>query len=450
MKLNQFLNLIGKDERSRKASKNIIALVGIKGLDTLIYFVLVPLTLGYLNAYEYGIWLTLSSILSWINSFDIGLGNGLRNKLAESLAVKDLDKAKSYVSTTFFLLIAIVVLILFVCCCIFPLINWNELLGIKDGTIPNIQSIIIFSIVFFCINFVMKMVGNVYQALQLPAVNNVISLSGHVLSSILIWILTKTVFVDNLFWVAITYSASPTIVYLIAYPVTFKVLYKYLCPSLSYFKREYIKNLLSLSFLFFVLQIAGIILFAASNLIISNMFGPEQVTPYNIAYRYFSILPLMINIIIAPMWSATTEAYAKGEFDWIRKTILKVVKCLILSGVLLLTMVLFSNVAYRLWVGNEIEIPITLSASLAIYMFIYVWSLSLSFYLNGIGKLRLQTYNTLIMAILFYPICRLLGVHYGVLGVSLTMIITAIPGAILNTIQLKKILTNSAKGLWNK
>lgn len=102
MKLNQFLNLIGKDERSRKASKNIIALVGIKGLDTLIYFVLVPLTLGYLNAYEYGIWLTLSSILSWINSFDIGLGNGLRNKLAESLAVKDLDKAKAMSAPLFF------------------------------------------------------------------------------------------------------------------------------------------------------------------------------------------------------------------------------------------------------------------------------------------------------------------------------------------------------------
>lgn len=74
------------DERTIKVKKNILASVLIKGVDFLVYLLLVPVTLGYLNQYEYGIWLTLSSILMWINSFDIGLGNGLRNKLSEALA----------------------------------------------------------------------------------------------------------------------------------------------------------------------------------------------------------------------------------------------------------------------------------------------------------------------------------------------------------------------------
>ena len=67
------------DTRSVKAKKNIIVSGFIKGADMLVYLLLVPLTLGYLNAYEYGIWLTLNSLLTWIDSFDIGLGNGLRN-----------------------------------------------------------------------------------------------------------------------------------------------------------------------------------------------------------------------------------------------------------------------------------------------------------------------------------------------------------------------------------
>ena len=80
------------DQRSIKAKKNIIASFLIRGIDALIYLLLVPITLGYLNPYEYGVWLTLNSILVWFNSFDIGLGNGLRNKLTIALAENDLKK----------------------------------------------------------------------------------------------------------------------------------------------------------------------------------------------------------------------------------------------------------------------------------------------------------------------------------------------------------------------
>ena len=72
-----------------------------KGGTILISLILVPMTLSYLNPYEYGIWLTLSSTLAWIYTFDIGLGNGLRNKLTEALALNDLKLARIYVSTSF-------------------------------------------------------------------------------------------------------------------------------------------------------------------------------------------------------------------------------------------------------------------------------------------------------------------------------------------------------------
>ena len=55
------------DKRSISAKKNIIASIIIKGLSMIITLLLVPLTLGYLSSYEYGVWLTLSSILNWIN-----------------------------------------------------------------------------------------------------------------------------------------------------------------------------------------------------------------------------------------------------------------------------------------------------------------------------------------------------------------------------------------------
>mgnify|MGYP000199442594 FL=1 len=50
---------------------------------------LIPITINYVNADNYGIWLTVSSIISWMSFFDIGINNGLKNKFAEAKAMNN-------------------------------------------------------------------------------------------------------------------------------------------------------------------------------------------------------------------------------------------------------------------------------------------------------------------------------------------------------------------------
>ena len=149
-----YCNLVGKilsgDSRTVKAKKNIIVSAAIKGADTLVYLLLVRLTLGYLNAYEYGVWLTLNSFLVWIDSFDIGLGNGLRNKLAMAMAEEDKEKARSYVSTTFFMLLLLTGAILIVSSFLVNIIDWYSVLNIDETLVANIKEIIFISLLFFC------------------------------------------------------------------------------------------------------------------------------------------------------------------------------------------------------------------------------------------------------------------------------------------------------------
>ena len=89
------------DKRTALMKKNIIGAFVLKGASIIISFVAVPMTLGYLTSFEYGVWLTLSSILHWLDFFDVGLANGLRNKLTESIAKEDFHIGQIYVSTTF-------------------------------------------------------------------------------------------------------------------------------------------------------------------------------------------------------------------------------------------------------------------------------------------------------------------------------------------------------------
>ncbi len=91
-------------ERSIKAKKNILASLFLKGTSIIISIILVPLTINYINVSQYGIWLTLSSIIGWFAFFDIGLTQGLRNKFAEAIAKGNDSLAQAYVSTTYAIL----------------------------------------------------------------------------------------------------------------------------------------------------------------------------------------------------------------------------------------------------------------------------------------------------------------------------------------------------------
>lgn len=440
---------LGNDKRTSKARKNIIASIGIKCIDVIVSLLLVPITLGYLNPYEYGIWLTMNSVLMWINSFDIGLGNGLRNKLAEAIAKGDKKLAKKYVSTTFIMLSIIVIAFLSIYFSFFKWIDWYSILNTSRSQISSLNNIVAITLTIIGLSFVLKVIGSIFLALQLPAINNGMIAIGHLLSLILIFIATK-VFPGSLMIVAIIFTASPLIVYIIAYPITFNHLYRYMSPSLGCFHVKYLKELFGISIQFFVMQLAGILLFSMTNLIISHLLGPEKVTPYNIAYRYFSIVPMIIGFVITPMWSATTDAYAQGDIDWIKKTILNIRKYLWAAVAFIIIMLLLSNIVYSIWIGNEVSIPFVISALMAIYIGIFVISLTYSNFLNGLGKLKIQTINTILVALLFCPICFILGRNLGIVGIITTMCLLNIPGLILNIIQFNKIINGKAKGIWNR
>ena len=121
---------------------NILASFLIKGWSVVVQLLLVPLTLACLNPYEYGIWMTLSTVLIWIDSFDVGLGNGLRNKLAEFVARNEWTKARQAVSTTFFTLVLIMVPAIFILLAAEHYADLYGLLGVSPELSPHLPLIV--------------------------------------------------------------------------------------------------------------------------------------------------------------------------------------------------------------------------------------------------------------------------------------------------------------------
>lgn len=437
--------------RSSLMKKNIIFSFLLKFVDGVVYLLVVPITLDFLDEYSYGIWLTINSILMWINTLDIGLGNGLRNYLSESLAKKDYYSARTYISTTYFLLFIISLLLICLISSIINYVDWYGLLNISAEIVSNLQYVIYYTFLCCLITFIIKIVGNIYLSLQLPAISSLLSVLGNLSSFVIILVLKQITPKGSLLDLSIIYTGTPIVIYSLATLITFGFIYKELRPSLKLINlREYGKKLFSKSSIFFIIQIAGLVLLSMSNVIISRLLGPESVSSYNIANRYMSISHIIIAIILTPMWSAVTNAYVLNDVQWIRTSLSRIRKIVFLFAIVQLLLVLVSPIVYKIWLSDNVNIPYSLTLLMGIYVYIISWSLAHSTILNGLGLLRQQLIVILIEVCIFIPLSYYGTMEWGLKGMCLSMIIANFPAAVMNTIQVEKILNNKANGFWRK
>ena len=158
-KTDIFLFFIKGDKRSSNLKKNVIYSFFIKILSIGISLILVPMTIDFVNPMQYGIWLTISSIVAWFSFFDIGFTNGLRNKLAEALASNNIVLAKKYISTTYAVLSCIFIILMFISILSIPHLNLVKLLNIDTSLESDVQLTLILVVCHFCITFVLKIIN---------------------------------------------------------------------------------------------------------------------------------------------------------------------------------------------------------------------------------------------------------------------------------------------------
>jgi O-antigen/teichoic acid export membrane protein len=454
MQIIKKINSIFKQGSSRSIAvkRNILYSGLLKCVNIGISLLIVPITLGYLATEMYGVWLILSSVIAWIGLFDIGLTNGLRNKLTEALAINDKNRAKTYVSTTFVLLIGIISLFLLIFTGTYQFVRWDIVFNISVLNLPQIEKVVLITMVFFCLQFVAKIVTTVFYAIQQSAIVDLINTLGSLLSLIIVYILTRITSSGSLLYVAATFSATPVLVYVVVYLIIFYGKYHYLLPSIKYINLRYSKDLIGLGIYFFICQIGAIVLFSASNIIITQLFDPLEVVIYNIAYKYFHVIVTAFMIVQTPLWSAYTDAYAKSDFVWTRNVLKKLITFMFFCTAGSILMLCISPWVYRLWLGDKIGdiVPISLSIACAFYVFVFNVQGALVTFLNGIGKIKLQIYIVIAGSVLYIPLAIYMGKTFGTSGVLWSQSITFILSISIYTIQCYKIVRQTAGGIWNK
>lgn len=440
----------GGHERTAKANKNIASSFLIKAASIIISLVVVPLTLNYVNPSRYGIWLTLSSIVAWFSFFDIGITHGLRNKFAEARAKGDDASAQIYVSTTYGILAIVFISIWVLFLVVNPFLDWSSILKISTEYSADVSKLALIVFTYFCLQFVLRTISTIIAADQEPAQASLIDVIGQFVSLIIIVILVKTT-EGSLVNLGLALCAAPLLALIGANIFFFRGKYKAFSPKLSKVKFSYAKSLFNLGVVFFIIQIAGLIQFQSANVIISRNFGPEDVTNYNIVFKYFGILSMGFMIFLTPFWSAATEAYVKDDINWIKKSIKKYnilnIGFIFIGGIMLY----FSDTIYDLWLGKDtVDIDFNLSLWGLIFVLLSITGSKYVSFLNGISALRLQFWASVLSPLVYIGL-TLLFLNYFKMGVHAIFIAATISNFntfILAPIQYYMIIYKKKKGIW--
>ena len=449
---NRLINSITSGhERSVRAKKNIIVSLFFRGGTILINLLLVPVLLHYLDAARYGIWLTIISILAWFGFMDLGIGDGLRNKFAESKAGNYVHLAREYVSTTYALLALIMGAFLIIILSVTNVIPWTSILNVPGGINDNIGLLVIILFSFLAVEIVDELIITVLISDQKPAIQHIVDFFSRFFFLGAVWILSY-LYPPSLVYVALSYTI-PTLLILTIVSVWFYTgEYRQFRPSVKFIRWGHYKDLLGLGVKFFIIQIGVLVLISTDNIIITQLYGPAQVTVYQIVGKYFTVIQMVFMVIVTPFWSATTEAYIKKDYAWIISVKKKYLTLFWFGCLALAVFLVLAPYAYRIWVGANFHASFSLSLVWVLFVVVQIYTAIYFFIVNGVGNIQLQLYAYLVVIVINIPLSIFFakGLGMGITGVVLASTLCHALHLFYLPKQVNKIVTGRLNGIWAK
>lgn len=433
-------------ERTNNYLKQIKGAVLYKGGAVVASFLAIPVMISYLGVLQFGVWSTLLTIMSWVVFFDLGIGNGLRNKVAESLAKGQGALARSYISSAYSLIgfVAVFIWLVFFLCSY--KITWQHVFNTVVVPEYELRYSVLVAAAFILLNFWVGLVTALLGAVQKTSL---ISL-GQLFTNGFALIVSFGLY--HLADARISYLAWMYGIGLLGGNVLlswwFYKKYEYLRPGFN-LSREHLTPLLSVGGRFFIIQLAVLVVFTTDKILITQMFGPEHVTEYEVIFKLFSVITFLHTLISSPLWSAYTDAYHRKDTAWINKMLRTQLKLYALVVVGIFVLVALAQFIVGIWIGRAFVVSTPLIMFVAGFVAVSTWNNIFAIMLNGAGAVNVQLYTALAAMFINIPMALLMvkGFGMGVEGVVLAATLSLLFSAVLLPLQVYRLTRTETVGV---
>ncbi|QNU03884.1 lipopolysaccharide biosynthesis protein [Peribacillus butanolivorans] len=451
LKVNIFSKIKSLDTKNKSIINNVIASFIIQGGAIVVSLLTFPAYISYFdNQQILGLWFTILSVLTWVLTFDLGIGNGLRNHLVEPLVTNDLIKIKKYISSAYFIVGSMVVILLIASFIIFPFINWNTVFNISNEVISKDVILKSVTIVFFGImlQFLLRLIASILYALQKSALPGLLTLFSSILTLLLVLTVDTGNIEENLILLSWINVVAVNLPLLVATLIIFNTKLKSNTPNIKFFNKIYAFRLIKLGGLFLWLQIMYMIISNTNEFLISWLSGPEYVVDYQIYNKLFTLVSTIFSLALTPIWSMVTKAMAENDFVWIGRLykILKIAAVITILAQFL--MIPFLQFIVDIWLGENIfTINYIYALIFAVAGGVFIWNSVISSIINGTGKIKIQFIFLTVGVIIKFPVAYFLSIAMGTwTAVIISNIVAMLPYCIIQPIWINKLIKQQKLG----
>lgn len=395
----------GRD-RLRRVVLSGIAVAGSTGVAIVTGLISIPLTVGYLGPERYGVWLTMSSLLTWLMITDIGLGGtALINVLAEARGREDDRGAQSIVSTASVVLCGIATTLAGAILVLDRYCDWALIFNAgRSVETTELRVAVLTAVLLFSLMFPASILNSVYSAYQEAYIGSVWNTAANLgsLGSLLIVVRSK----GGLPLLVTALSGSRLVICLLNAVYLFGFRHKEIRPRLAMCSSEYARRLLRLGWKNLVQQLAGIGMFQSQPMIIARALGPQDVGVFNVSLRVLTLPLMVVGFFSFPLVAAYGEARARNDWPWIWKTLRRsVLSAVAMALVLGLPLCVVAGPLIEVWLGKAMAPPLALVLYLSLYSLINAVLTPIAAFFTGIEWVGSQA----VLAIINASVTVLLG-----------------------------------------
>ncbi len=375
--------------------------LAVKGGALVVSLLTTPALIRYFDQNEVlGLWYTLLSVILWVLHLDLGVGNGLRNRLTQELSEGDRAGARRTLSAGFLSLAGMASLLLPVGLLLIGVLDLNRLFGMDPAVIPPSTVKLSAGVILggMLLRYLLGGITAAFYAVQMASVNHLLHTAGCLFELIFVWTARPPDAAAGLIHLSVAYAILTNLPTVAAGIWLFSPWGRLSdCrPSLRLCDRAHLGGVMGIGGVFFVCQICLVLIANTNELLISTCFGTEHTTDYAICHRLGSIISMALSPMLTPVWSMLTRAEAKGEHAWLSQSYRRLRRLGALAVGLQFLLMLFQPLILRLWLGENMPptatSPLTV-ASFAVCGAVTTYATVLSTVASGLSRLRCQVWG---------------------------------------------------------
>ncbi|MBE6757439.1 MAG: hypothetical protein E7552_02665 [Ruminococcaceae bacterium] len=373
---------------------NTLGAFVVKGASLMVSLITTPAYIRYFDNNEVlGIWYTMLSVLLWFLNFDLGIGNGIRNRLVRDFSAKDTQSARVTVSSGMFMSALVSLALLLLGAVLIFLVDLQSLYNI-EATIVSYRALLFSTICVFVaivLRFFLTTVSAVFYALQQSSVNNFLHLCSTILQLVFVLVMDFGSPERNLVALSLSYIAAANLPTVIGGFIIFAKKLKDSRPSIRYIEKERARSVMNVGMVFFACQIFYMLLINSNEVLITSLYDPAYTTEYSFYHKLTTLVSTVVTLTMAPLWSVVTKAQAEGDFRWLWKLYSKL-KWFGWGAVLLqFAFVPFMQIVMDVWLSeNTIQVNYVTALIFAFFSGTFLYSGVLSAVTCGLARMRVQ------------------------------------------------------------